>query len=149
MRKLQEEIRKSKRLMGLLESEVKDPKKRVDDNDPYVQNIDKDTVGNNNYRKVVFTGKKLQLVLMSIPVGEEIGLETHKDGDQFFRIEEGEGEFIINGKTHKVSADFAFTIPMGSEHNIKNVGKTPLKLYTVYGPPQHEAGLIQKSKPVK
>lgn len=136
------EIKRSREMMGII-TESKEKK----DNEPYVKNIDKDTVDNKNYRKVVFTGKHLQLVLMSLQPGEEIGMETHQTGDQFIRIEEGNGELIIEKKTYKISDDFGFTIPAGKKHNIKNTGDKLLKLYSVYGPPEHESGLIQKTKP--
>lgn len=118
----------------------------VEQSTPYVKNIDRDTIDNNDYRRVVFTGDKLQLVLMNIPVGEEIGEEVHEDGDQFLRIESGVGNLIIDDKEFEVSADFGITIPAGAKHNLINTGNDFLKLYSVYSPPEHPSGLIRKTK---
>lgn len=112
----------------------------------YVNNIETDTLNNTLYRNVIFTGNNLQLVLMSIPVNEEIGEETHSNGDQFLRIESGEGELIINGNTYQIKDNFAMTIPGGYQHNIKNTGTVPLKLYSIYAPPQHRKDLKQLDK---
>jgi mannose-6-phosphate isomerase-like protein (cupin superfamily) len=114
----------------------------------YVGKIEKDTEKNNYFRKVVFTGKHLQLVLMCLKPKEEIGNEVHKTVDQFFRIEQGKAQFVFKGKEkHVVSAGDAVVVPAGTFHNVINPSATePLKLYTVYTPPNHPAGTIHKTK---
>ena len=114
--------------------------------DGFVVDVEKETLKNKNYRKVLFTSKIDQLVVMSLKPGEEIGEEVH-DGAQFFRIEQGTGKSIINGKSHKIKDGSAIVVPKGSKHNIINTGSDELKLYTVYSPPQHKDGLIEKNKP--
>ncbi|NOT81041.1 MAG: cupin domain-containing protein [Bacteriovoracaceae bacterium] len=104
------------------------------------------TEDNKYFRKVLYTGKKMQLVLMSLKEGEEIGEEVHVDRDQFFRIEKGKGEVVIDGKKTQVEEDFAFIVPAGSKHNVINTGEGPLQLYTLYGPPEHLDGTIHKTK---
>ncbi|MCL4768164.1 MAG: cupin domain-containing protein [Hyphomicrobiaceae bacterium] len=101
---------------------------------------------NTDFRRVVYTGKELQLVLMSIEPGGEIGEEVHGDGDQFFRVEEGEGEVLIDGNRSKIGSDDAILIPAGARHNVVNTGKKPLKLYTIYGPPEHRDGTVHRTK---
>ena len=101
---------------------------------------------NHNFRQVLYTGKHLQLVLMSLKPGEEIGNEVHKDRDQFFRIEKGKGQIVIDGTTHKVKSDDAILVPAGAWHNLINTGEKSLKLYTVYGAPNHLDHLIQATK---
>jgi len=143
--RLKEEINRSRHIMGL--KVIKEEKNQESTMEElYVKNIDEDTINNDNYRKVVFTGKNLQLVLMSIASGEDIGLETHGDGDQFIRIEEGIGELIIGEQTFEISDDFGFVIPAGKQHNIINTGDKPIKLYSVYAPPEHKSEIIQKTK---
>lgn len=112
----------------------------------YIKNIDTETIENTNYRHVVFTGEHLQLVLMSLQPEQEIGEEIHNDTDQFFRIEEGEGKVVINGKEYEFKKDFAFVITAGAKHNIINTGKKELKLYTIYTPPHHPNGTIEPEK---
>jgi mannose-6-phosphate isomerase-like protein (cupin superfamily) len=112
----------------------------------YVDNIDKATVANDLFRRVLYTGQYLQLVLMMLQPGEEIGAETHEDRDQFFRIEEGEGEIHIDGKANRVEEDFAVIVPAGALHNVINTGDRPLRLYTLYGPPEHVEGVIHRTK---
>ena len=107
-------------------------------------NIEKKTLENNNFREVLFTGQKSQLVVMSIK--DEIGMETHKDIDQFFRVEGGSGKVIINGREFKIESKTAFIVPMDSEHNVINTGSGDLKLYTVYSPPNHAPGTIHKTR---
>ncbi len=109
----------------------------------FVGDIEALTEANDNFRKVLYTAKSLQLVLMSIQPGGEIGEETHADGDQFFRIEEGEGEVWINGHRTKVKSGDGIIVPAGARHNIVNSGDEPLQLYTIYGPPAHRDGLVQ------
>ena len=112
----------------------------------YVDNIERATVENEDFRRVLYTGKNLQLVLMTLPPGCDIGAEVHEDIDQFFRIEEGEGEIHIDGNVNKVTDDFAVIVPAGARHNVVNTGSGPLKLYTLYGPPEHKEGTVHKDK---
>jgi len=112
----------------------------------FVIDIDKQTISNKNYRKVLYTTTKSQVVLMSLKPKQEIGKEKH-NGDQFFRIEKGSGLLILNGKKFKIKAGSAFVIPKGKYHNVINNGKSLLKLYTIYTPPQHKDKLVQKNKP--
>jgi len=111
----------------------------------FVDDIEKLTEDNALFRKVLYTGHNLQLVLMSIEPGDEIGEEVHDDRDQFFRIEAGEGEVSIDGVVHKVQADDAIIVPQGARHNVTSTGKEALKLYTIYGPPEHKDGTIHKT----
>jgi mannose-6-phosphate isomerase-like protein (cupin superfamily) len=112
----------------------------------YVDNIEQVTVANDEFRRVLYTGKNLQLVLMTLQPGEEIGEEVHEDRDQFFRIEEGRGEVRIDGKPNPVEDDFAVIVPAGASHNVVNTGDAPLRLYTIYGPPEHKDGTVHKDK---
>lgn len=112
----------------------------------YHDNIEQETKKNDNFRKVVFTGVHSQLVLMSIKPGEDIGLETHPNVDQFFRIESGEGSAVIDGEKFGVKEEDAVVVPAGSEHNITNTGSSDLKLYTIYSPANHPKGTIHKTK---
>ena len=112
----------------------------------YVDNIEKATVENDLFRRVLYTGQNIQLVLMTLQPGEEIGAETHDDRDQFFRIEEGEGEIHIDGVKNRVEDDFAVIVPAGALHNVVNTGDKPLRLYTIYGPPEHVDGTVHKTK---
>jgi mannose-6-phosphate isomerase-like protein (cupin superfamily) len=112
----------------------------------YVDDIDKATVANEDFRRVLYTGKNLQLVLMTLQPGEEIGEEVHDDRDQFFRIEEGEGEVRIDGVANRVRDDFAVIVPAGASHNVVNTGSAPLRLYTLYGPPEHKDQVVHRDK---
>ena len=112
----------------------------------YADNIETRTVENQDFRRVLYTGKHLQLVLMTLKPGEEIGEEVHDDRDHFFRIEEGHGEIRIDGTANVVEADFAVIVPAGARHNVVNTGKKPLRLYTIYGPPEHRDGVVHKDK---
>jgi mannose-6-phosphate isomerase-like protein (cupin superfamily) len=114
----------------------------------YTGNIEKETLKNKFFRKVLFTGKHAQLVVMSLAPGEEIGNEVHKKVDQFFRIEEGEATFIFNNKKKYVAKESdAVVVPAGTFHNIINKKKKGnVKLYTVYSPPNHPARTIHKTK---
>ena len=113
----------------------------------FISNIEKDTVDNNNYRKVLYTGKHAQLVLMSLKPREEVGLETHFDNDQFFRFESGEGKCLIGGNEYLLEDGVAVVIPAGAEHNIINTSETKeLKFYTLYSPAHHKDGIIRKTK---
>jgi len=111
----------------------------------YISNIEKETLDNTNYRKVLYTGKTSQLVLMSIEPGDEIGEETH-DLDQFIRIEQGTAHVILDGVEHAVEDDWAFIIPAGTKHNVINTGEVALKLYSIYSPPEHKDGTVQATK---
>ena len=113
----------------------------------YVANIEEETLKNENFRKVLFTGKYCQLVVMSLKPGEEIGMEVHNNLDQFFRIDAGEGKVIMNGEEREVEDGFAFIVPAGTEHNVLNTSsEKDLKLYTIYSPPNHPDGTIHKTK---
>jgi mannose-6-phosphate isomerase-like protein (cupin superfamily) len=111
----------------------------------YVDNIEQATVDNGDFRRVLYTGHNLQLVVMSLNPGEEIGAEVHDDRDQFFRIESGEGVISIDGVDHRVKDDDAVIVPQGARHNVKATGTAPLKLYTIYGPPEHIDGTVHKT----
>ena len=112
----------------------------------FVGDISDLTEKNSDYRRVLYTGKNMQLVLMSLRPGEEIGEETHDNIDQFFRIEEGSGEVVINGQTSNVKSDYAIVVPAGARHNVKNTGTKPLRLYTIYAPPEHKDKIIHGTK---
>lgn len=111
----------------------------------YVTNIEKATLENEYYRKVLYTGKNSQLVLMTIQPGDEIGSEVH-ELDQFIRIEAGAATVTLNGVEHAIEDDWAVVIPAGTEHNVVNTGSEPLKLYSVYSPPEHKDGTIHATK---
>jgi mannose-6-phosphate isomerase-like protein (cupin superfamily) len=113
----------------------------------YVTDIEQESLDNNYFRKVLYTAPTSQLVLMSLKPGEDIGLETHHGVDQFIRVEAGKGKSILNGEEHDLQNGSAVIIPTGTEHNIVNVSQSePLKLYTIYSPPQHPDGTIHKTK---
>ena len=112
----------------------------------YVDDIEERTVENNDFRRVLYTGKNMQLVLMAIQPGEEIGEEVHDDRDQFFRVEQGAGEVWIDGKKTDIRSEMAIIVPQGARHNVKNTGDEPLKLYTLYGPPEHVDGTVHVTK---
>lgn len=112
----------------------------------FIRDIEELTEKNMNFRRVLYTAKHLQLVVMSLPPGEEIGEEVHPEHDQFFRVEKGKGEIWMDGTRSKIESDMAIVVPAGARHNIKNTGDKPLKLYTIYGPPQHEDGIVQATK---
>jgi len=113
----------------------------------YVENIEEQTVSNENFRQVVYTGKYLQLVLMSLKPGEDIGMEVHPDVDQFFRRDQGQGKIIINGQETEVTDGFAIVVPAGAEHNLINTSTNQeLKLYTIYAPPNHPDSTVHHSR---
>jgi len=112
----------------------------------FVENIEKLTTDNDHFRKVLYTGQYLQLVLMTLKPGEEIGAEVHADHDQFFRIEEGSGEVIIDGQRTSIQDDDAVIVPAGARHNVVNTGTRPLKLYTLYAPPEHRDKTVHATK---
>ena len=101
---------------------------------------------NNDFRRVLFTGPKLQLVVMSLQPGEEIGEEVHDHTDQFFRVEEGTGEIVMDGSVTLIESGMAMLVPAGIKHNIRNTSRRALKLYTLYAPPQHEDGTVHRTK---
>lgn len=113
----------------------------------YVTNIETDTLENEDYRRVLFTGRNTQLVLMTLRPGEEIGRETHEEHDQFIRVESGTGSVILNGEKHALEDGVAVVIPAGTEHNVINTSKSePLRLYTLYSPPEHPDGTVHRTK---
>ena len=112
----------------------------------FIGNIEDRTEENRDYRRVLYTGPHMQLVLMALQPGEEIGEEVHEDRDQFFRVEKGKGEVWIDGRKTKVESDIAIVVPAGARHNIRNTGEQPLKLYTLYAPPQHADGTVQATR---
>ena len=103
-------------------------------------------MNNADFRKVLYTGKYSQLVLMSLKPREEIGMEVHPTVDQFFRFEAGSGQVVIDGVTHEVQAEFAVVVPAGAEHNVINTGAEDLKLYTIYSPAEHQDGVVRRTK---
>lgn len=112
----------------------------------FVTNIEAETLENEDFRRVLYTAHHCQLVLMSIPAGEEIGEEVH-DVDQFIRIEEGEGQSILDGVERDLTDGSAVVIPAGVRHNIKNLSSSDaLKLYTLYAPPHHKDGVVHATK---
>lgn len=112
----------------------------------FVANIETLTEKNSDFRRVLYTGKHLQLVLMAIQPGEEIGEEVHEDRDQFFRVEKGTGEILIDGNRSKVKSADAMIVPAGARHNVMNTGDTPLQLYTIYAPPEHRDQVVRVTK---
>ena len=112
----------------------------------FVKDIEELTEKNKDFRHVLYTGKYLQLVLMALQPGEEIGEEVHEDHDQFFRIEKGRGEVRIDGKRTKIKSDDAIIVPAGARHNVINTGDKALKLYTIYGPPEHRDHIVRSTK---
>lgn len=111
----------------------------------YIINIEKETRENTDYRRVLYTAKNSQLVLMSLAPGEEIGKETHHL-DQFLRFEEGKGKVILDDVEHDVSDGFSVVVPQGTKHNVINTGNTHLKLYSLYSPPEHKDGTVHHTK---
>lgn len=111
----------------------------------FIGNIEKITLANPNFRKVLYTAKHSQLVVMSIAPNEDIGEEVHQL-DQFIRCESGQGKAILNGVEHIISDGFAIIIPAGTKHNLINISNVPLKLYTIYSPPNHIDGTLHKTK---
>lgn len=113
----------------------------------YKTTIEKDTLKNKDFRRVLYTGKNSQLVLMSLKPQEEIGMEVHNDIDQFFRFEQGEGKVIIDGNEYTVKDEDAAIVPAGAKHNVVNTSKTKeFKLYTIYSPPEHIDKVVRHTK---
>jgi len=111
----------------------------------YITNIEKATLENENYRKVLYTAKNSQLVLMTIQPGDEIGEEIH-ELDQFIRLEAGKARVTLDGVEHSIEDDWAVVIPAGTKHNVVNVGDEPVRLYSVYSPPEHKDGTVHATK---
>lgn len=120
--------------------------------EPFTINIEDDTKANTNFRTTRWTGKHLQLTLMSIPVGGDIGLEVHPDNDQFLRIEEGKGRVQMGPSKdqltydRQVEDDWVILVPAGTWHNVTNIGDEPMQLYALYGPPDHKHGTVHKTQ---
>src|SRR5690606_29516783 len=112
----------------------------------FVDDIETLTEENTDFRRVLYTGKNLQLVLMALQPGEEIGEEVHDDRDQFFRVEKGKGDIVIEGVTTDIKADIAMIVPAGARHNVRNTGDKALRLYTLYAPPEHLDGTVHVTK---
>jgi mannose-6-phosphate isomerase-like protein (cupin superfamily) len=111
----------------------------------FVKNIEELSVKNKDFRQVLYTAKNCQLVIMALKPGEDIGMEVHKL-DQFFRVEEGNGVAVLDGIRTEISAGFAVLVPAGTNHNIINTGTDPLKLYTLYAPPNHRDGVVHHTR---
>jgi mannose-6-phosphate isomerase-like protein (cupin superfamily) len=111
----------------------------------FIKNIEDIAVKNKDFRQVLYTAKNCQLVIMALKPKEEIGMEVHKL-DQFFRVEEGSGEAVLDGVSTLISAGFAVLVPAGTNHNIINTGSVPLKLYTLYAPPNHRDGVVHHTR---
>jgi len=112
----------------------------------FVADIEALTKSNDDFRHVLYTGKKLQLVLMAIAPGQDIGAEVHENVDQFFRVEQGKGEVRIDGVASPIKGGDAFIVPAGARHNVVNSGSEPLRVYTIYAPPEHRDGIVRATK---
>lgn len=112
----------------------------------FIGDIEAQTEENRDFRRVLFTGPRMQLVVMALQPGEELGEEVHTGTDQFFRVEEGKGTIWMDGTKAAIESDMAIVVPAGMRHNIKNTGHKPLKLYTLYAPPQHADGTVHRTK---
>ncbi|WP_458189499.1 cupin domain-containing protein [Haladaptatus sp. NG-WS-4] len=113
----------------------------------YTTNIEQDTLENEDYRRVLYTGEHTQLVLMTLRPGEEIGRETHPDTDQFIRVETGTAQAVLDGEKITLADGDVLVIPAGAEHNVTNTSdETDLRLYTLYSPPEHPDGTVQRTK---
>jgi mannose-6-phosphate isomerase-like protein (cupin superfamily) len=112
----------------------------------FIGNIEDRTEKNRDFRRVLYTGPHMQLVLMALQPGEELGEEIHEDTDQFFRVEEGKGEVWIDGRESKIEDGMAIVVPAGARHNIKNTGHKALRFYTLYAPPHHADGTVHHTK---
>ncbi len=113
---------------------------------PFCENIEKMTLENENFREVVYTAPHCQIVLMTIKVGDEIGLETHEKNDQFFRVESGSGKAVLEDKEYELGDGTALLVPAGTEHNVINTGSVPLRFYTIYAPAHHIDGRVHATK---
>ena len=129
------------------DDKIEDKNKNISLMKGFYGNIEKETLENTNYRKVLYTGKHSQLVLMSLKPGEDIGEEIHPNIDQFFRFESGNGKAIVNNNEYQVKDGDSVIVPAGSKHNIINLDeKEDLKIYTIYSPPKHKDGIIRATK---
>ena len=114
--------------------------------DGWIGDIERETLDNDTFRTVVFTGESLQLTVMSIEPGSEIGEETHEGHDQFIRIERGSARVVLGDDTHEAGEDWAIVVPSGVRHNVINTGSEPLRLYSLYAPPEHAPGTVHRTK---
>jgi mannose-6-phosphate isomerase-like protein (cupin superfamily) len=112
----------------------------------FVGDIEGRTEMNTDFRRVLYTGRQMQLVLMALRPGEEIGEEVHIDHDQFFRVEQGKGEVWIDGGRTEIGSGVGIVVPAGARHNVRNTGQQPLTLYTIYAPPEHADGTVRATK---
>lgn len=112
----------------------------------FIADIEDQTEENRDFRRVLYTGPHMQLVLMSLAPGEELGEEVHETTDQFFRVEEGRGEVVIDGRETRIESDIAIIVPAGTRHNVRNTGHKPLRFYTLYAPPEHPDGTVHRTK---
>ncbi len=112
----------------------------------FIADIEDQTEENRDFRRVLYTGPHMQLVLMSLAPGEELGEEVHETTDQFFRVEEGKGEVVIGGRETRIESDIAIIVPAGTRHNVRNTGHKPLRFYTLYAPPEHPDGTVHRTK---
>lgn len=111
-----------------------------------VIDIEAATEDNTDFRRVLYSGHNLQLVLMALAPGEDIGEEVHQTHDQFFRVEKGRGDFLIDGETTAIKSGWAMVVPAGARHNVTNTGEKPMRLYTIYAPPQHQDRIVKSTK---
>lgn len=114
----------------------------------YFANIEERTLENNDFRRVLYTGPHMQLVVMCLQPGDEIGTEVHPDIDQFFRVEQGKAKLVLDGAEHTLEHDEIAIVPAGAEHNVINAGDEPLRLYTLYAPPEHRDGTVHATKKI-
>jgi mannose-6-phosphate isomerase-like protein (cupin superfamily) len=113
----------------------------------YKENIEQKTLENNDFRHVLYTGEHMQLVLMTLQPGEDIGLETHTENDQFFRFEQGSGKVVINETEYLIGTDDVVIVPAGAKHNVINTSDSEqLKMYTIYAPAHHQDGVVRPTK---
>ena len=112
----------------------------------FIADIEDQTEENRDFRRVLYTGPHMQLVLMSLAPGEELGEEVHETTDQFFRVEEGKGEVVIDGRETRIESDIAIIVPAGTRHNVRNTGHKPLRFYTLYAPPEHPDGTVHRTR---
>jgi mannose-6-phosphate isomerase-like protein (cupin superfamily) len=126
--------------------DVKGDKAKGNSKKGFRDNIEELTLNNSDFRRVLYTGENIQLVLMSLKPGEEIGAEVHEDKDQFFRFESGQGEVLINDKSNPVEDGIGVIVPAGAKHNVRNTGDDALTFYTIYGPPDHKDKTVHKTK---
>ena len=112
----------------------------------FIADIEDQTEENRDFRRVLYTGPHMQLVLMSLAPGEELGEEVHETTDQFFRVEGGKGEVVIGGRETRIESDIAIIVPAGTRHNVRNTGHKPLRFYTLYAPPEHPDGTVHRTK---